>query len=281
LPAPPSLRDLQLRLRALIAHAGSRETVDRDRFERAVGELPIRAGAHLSAARRVEIYATMYFARLREAIVEDYGGLARALGPERFDELLRGYLETHPPHDPSLRRAAADLAAFVASEAEGIPEIAREPWVRELARFEAALVEAFDAVDEPVLTAERLSDLGREQWPDLVLRPVRSLVLLAPVFAVEEMRNALLTGGQAAPICAAPGREVRVWRQDLSVYHRRISSLEATALRLARDGEPFATICSRLAEEAGSQDPAEAVLGLLSRWLDDALLVDTIGSSPT
>jgi hypothetical protein len=146
------------------------------------------------------------------------------------------------------------------------------------------MVDAFDAADEPVLSAGALAALAPERWPSLEIRPVRSLVVLAPAFAVDELRQALLEGAAAdaagpadaaRPAEAAEPIRLRVWRQDLRVWFRRMPALEAEALAHAAGGTSFAALCEHLAPLCGDAAPAEAALRLLRRWLEDGLLVDT------
>jgi hypothetical protein len=133
-----------------------------------------------------------------------------------------------------------------------------------------------------VLEREALARLAPEAWPEIAIRPVASLVLLEPTFAVERLRAELLSDDASAPPSQvdADGRPLRVWRQELRVYFRRIDRDELAALRLAAKGASFAEVCAALEADGPGADPAEAALALLSRWLDDALLVDTLSPTP-
>jgi hypothetical protein len=71
---------------------------------------------------------------------------------------------------------------------------------------------------------------------------------------------------------ATPARaavNVRVWRQDLRVYHRRIDAAERVALGAVQGAASFADVCEQIAADDAVADRAFA---LLQTWLDDGLL---------
>jgi hypothetical protein len=266
--ASPPLRELQLRLRELFARPpGSAEEL-----ERAVANLPIRAHGALSAAERVRVYADMYFLRLRDALAEDHGALREALGTERFAALARAYVDAHPSDRPSLRDLGSRLAGFLGRR----PDLVDHPWQVDLAAFEWAMVGAFDAPDDDTLDAATLATLPRDAWPDLHLQPVRSLVLLGPCAPVDTLRDRLLAG-EGTDDVALDRVLLRVWRQELAVYHRRIDPLERDALTVLAPGASFAALCAWLADRVGDDEAGSAALRLLRRWVDDGLLARADG----
>ena len=63
-----------------------------------------------------------------------------------------------------------------------------------------------------------------------------------------------------------------VWRQSLTVRYRQIEADECSALTGAVNGEPFASLCERLANH---HDPASAMprmANLLQQWLGSGLI---------
>ncbi|MEW6268679.1 MAG: DNA-binding domain-containing protein [Thermodesulfobacteriota bacterium] len=258
------LRELQLRLRTLIADPRGLAPEQRERL---VAELPISGDARLSPAQRVAIYADMHRLRLRDALAEDYRALRRSLGDAAFARLVRTYLVRHPSDRPSLRDLGRHLPGFVEHHAE----LVEHAWQQDLARFEWAMVDSFDAADEPVLRAPELETLAPEAWPGLRLRPVRSLVLLGLGAPVDLVRERLLRGEESGDVPREPVR-LRVWRQEWKVFHRRIDEIEAAALDWLREGATFADLCDWIADRDGDDRAAELALDLLRRWLDDELL---------
>lgn len=261
------LPELQERLRALITDPA---TLDgpRDALDEKVAALPIRGDARLSAAERVRIYAAMYVARLRDALADDFPALHRLLGEDAFDVLARAYVAAHPSDRPSLRDLGRHLPGFLRGDGR-----CQATWHAELAQLEWAMVQAFDVRDQLVLDRSHLATLPPEAWPELRIVPVDSLQLLALTHPVDTARERLLAEEQAGEIPAAVTL-LRVWRQDLVVYVRRVPEQEMAALRWLYLGSTFADLCGWLdaltpVESAATRDAAS----LLLRWVEDGLLV--------
>jgi hypothetical protein len=261
----PTLRDLQLRLRSLIARPGLLRGED---LAAEVAALGIRGDERLSAADRVQVYADMYFVRLRDALAEDFPALAGALGDERFATLVRRYVDEHPSDRPSLRDLGRHLPDFVARH----PDLLIGPWQAELAQLEWAMVEAFDALDQPTLRAADLDALPADAWPGLHVAPVASLKLLACDAPVDVLRDGILAGNEVREV-AHDRVLLRVWRQSTTVFQRRMQPLEAAALRWMLPGVSFAELCAWLGDDTRAEDPASAAMHLLALWLEDELLI--------
>lgn len=222
----------------------------------------------LPAERRLDIYANMYFFRLLDALKEDYPAVCAVIGNDEFHNLITDYLLRHPPTHYSLRYAGQHLARFVRSHRLH----QQAPFLGDLAAFEWALVEAFDAEDERLLSASTLAALPPGAWAELRLQPVASLQLLALEW------DATLTWNDAhegRPPRQAPPQPtgVRVWRRDLRVFHRSIAAEELALLRDAAAGEPFAKLCEKIAEN-GDEDAVARMGALLHQWLAEGLLAD-------
>ena len=261
------LRELQDRLRVLIADPATLAD-PLPLVEARVASLPIRGDDRLSAAERVRIYARMYALRLRDALALDYPALLAALGDDAFDALAQRYVAAHPSDRPSLRDLGRHLPGFLRRD-RGVPS-----WQAELAQLEWAMVEAFDAVDEPLLERSTLAALAPDGWPALRIAPVRSLQLLTLTHALDTVRERLLAKEPAGDV---PVESVllRVWRQDLVVYVRRVPLLEMAALRWLHRGSTFAELCGWLADGTAldeSEDATATAAGLLQRWIGDGLL---------
>lgn len=263
---PPRLRDLQLRLRDAILQHGDGSAGSLAALEEIAARLPILGAPNLSAGRRLAIYATMHSARILEVLAEDFPATARAAG-EHFDRLVTTYLAAHPPDDPSLRRVGRHLPGFLESH----PRIALTPWLAELAGLEWATIEAFDARDERVLASSDLSSIPAEQWPALRLAPVHSLRVVTCRYPTDEIRREILAG--ATPASGPQAICLRVWRQGETVFHRRMSDLEAKALAQLLSGASFGDFCAAVTGWTRPEDAATRAVGLLQLWLEDELLV--------
>jgi hypothetical protein len=245
------LRELQSVLWRLItaptgAAAGAAELV-------AEGEIPapdlaglVRGDARLRAIDRVDVYADMYFYRLRDCLAEDFPRLAAVLGDVDFHNLVTDYLLAHPSRHWSLRELGCALPDFVPRR-----DLAC------LAALEWARVDVFDAADAEPVAREGLVALGAEARLWLV-PAARLLRLDAGTLDLWKGEPPDRTGGACA---------VRVWRQDFRVYHCAIPADEERCLQAVA-----ATGGATLAELGELAARPERLAALLETWLGDGIL---------
>ena len=294
----PDLRRIQELFWALIAapqgvRPGMAEL--RASGQMAAGDLSfmIRGDDRLAPEDRLDVYANMYFYRLRDSLAEDFPKVAAIIGGASFHNLITDYLLAHPSRHWSLRYLGVPFAAFLASH-----DLSRSfPFLADLARLEWARIEMFDAADAEVLTREAAAAAG----PDLHLALVPATTLLplewnvAPIWRRLEHAashddgggsNSAAVTGDAQEEFAAPlsvdrpeqqKTSILVWRQGFAVYHRTLPPTESHCLELAlRDGVSLPDLCEILmGGEAGpdTQVAMQTVAGLLGRWLQDGLVV--------
>lgn len=279
----PPLRELQLLLWKLItAPEGVAAGIDalRRRGELASPELDflVRGDARLDARSRLDVYADMYFYRLRDCLAEDYPKLLERIGPERFHNLVTDYLLAHPSKHPSLRELGRALPAFVAQQAlaSDFAEVA------DLARLEWARVDVFDESDAETLSRDSLLErAGADPGFRLALGPATRRLRLRGA-ALARWREPDVTVANAATDDDGEV-EALVWRRDFGVYHRSLPDDEAacldalaeTPLGLPELGE---RLVAALPEDAGSEAASPEVAGvrlaaLLETWTRDALLI--------
>jgi hypothetical protein len=235
----------------------------------------VAGDARASAARRLEVYANAYFARLLEVLTEDFGALAAALGADGMHDVVTAYLWACPPRRPSIRHAGDRLAAFLGEHPAALPFRRRWPWCADLARVETALCDAFDAADAPVLARETLAALEPARWPALVLRLApcaRVLRLDWPVLAMREAYEEEET--PAAPPKAAQ-QAALVWRREEVVRFRALALLEAALLEAASRGSDFGFLCTLAADALGDDAAPAYAAERLGQWVDAGLLAAT------
>jgi hypothetical protein len=240
----------------------------------------------LEPAEQVDVYRRQFHLRHRDSLLEDFPGLAYVLegplegdasphGPFEaacdgpFDALVAGYLRAFPPRHPSLRDLALDVPRYVASVASSLPSERRTLAV-EMARYELALVEAFDGPDAPVLLASALEggDPTSLTGARLSLHPsVRVYRLAAPAHLIRHQVRAggwpALTIGESPE--QADGLFVVVSRPATVVRFEGLAPLAARVLRAlggtTLDGEPprapSATLSEVLEGVADGLDEAE------------------------
>jgi hypothetical protein len=234
-------------------------------MQRAVEEM-VAGDARLPAIARLEIYADMYFARLRDVLADEYAKTAAALGGAAFHALVVDYLEACRPDHPSMREVGARLPAFLATH----PANARRPWLAELARLERARLEMLDGADAGTLTLETLRALPPERFAGLRLRLVPSHALFATRFDVVPLWR---SDDPGAAVPEPSPTALLVWRREVEVFHRSVDGEEADWLRrLESGGVMFASLCDGLARGRSDEAAAARAFELVGRWASDGLL---------
>lgn len=220
------------------------------------------------AVERLDVYANMYFFRLRDILAEDFECVHRAIGADQFHNLVTDYLIDHAPNDPNIRNVGARFAAFI----ESTPLMQTWPWLASLARFEWNRIDVFDRADATLLAQEHLADLAPEAWPTLTLELIPALSIVQLEYAAHELWTSIRDGEAPSRTDPAPTALV-IWRRGFRVYHRTVDPPELEALDAIANGHPFATVCERLM--AGDDDiagAAQAARTKLLRWMADGLL---------
>src|SRR4030042_464526 len=120
--------------------------------------------AKVDIARRLAIYADAYRLRLIEALDTDYPGLHTMAGDQEFDRLARAYIDAQPSAFRSLRWFGNRLSEFL----RATTPYSDYPVYAEMAAFEWAMSDAFDAADSTVAAVDDMAVLPPDVWPGLV-----------------------------------------------------------------------------------------------------------------
>ncbi|MBI4126061.1 MAG: putative DNA-binding domain-containing protein [Deltaproteobacteria bacterium] len=215
--------------------------------ENPMTRLPIKGDHRLSAAQRLDIYANMYFYRIRDALKDDFPRVLTLIGETHFHNLITDYLLAHPSEHWSLRYVGKDLPRFVTTHS------LRERWpmIVDLACFEWELIEAFDAADTTPLTREDVAGIDPSRWSELVFRPAPSFRMCTFDVRVD------LPSYDPQPVT------IVFWRKGLEVVYRPVEPIEKDLLTRMREGATFGELC----EIAG-----EKLASFFQTWIESALL---------
>ncbi|MGH8549617.1 MAG: DNA-binding domain-containing protein [Methylococcales bacterium] len=224
------------------------------------------------AAERFAVYAEAYRLRLIEALAADYPALKEWLGDEVFDRLGLAYADACPSGHFSIRWFGGRLPGFLADT----PSYHNQPALQELAAFEWALSEAFDAAESEVVTEAQMAALEPALWPMLKLRihpSLRTIDLACNTPGRWQAWN------RKEPV---PDLETRleittwaVWRHDLRLLFRSLSQTEARALKAFCQGHCFAEVCEGLGEWLDDTQVAISAAGYLRTWLREGWIAGT------
>jgi hypothetical protein len=237
----------------------------------------------------LDVYRQAYALRLIEALQTDYPGVHAMAGPVGFDAMARGYVRVHPSRHASVRWFGREFAAFLATTAP----FSESPALADMARFEWAMGEAFDAEDAVPLTFGDLAGLPADAWNALHLEFVPSLRRLALRYEAPQAwlrRDDVEPGAlEVLPSPAAPpGVDWLLWRSapDGETQFRSMDADEAWMIDGARAGTAFPALCDGLAAfaprgataddtDATALWAAERAAGLLRAWVDAGMVAGT------
>ena len=227
--------------------------------------------ARVDVDTRLGIYANAYRLRLLEALGTDYPGLKAMAGDDEFDRLGHAYIDTHPSQLASLRWYGDRLAGFLRTTA---------PWrdypvFAEMAAFEWAMSDAFDAEDSVPATVDDMAAIAPDRWPELTFMLHASVRRLDLRWNVPTVWQALVAGDEPPPLATGEHPVAwLVWRHELLTHFRSLAVDEAWALDALQRGETFAAICAGLCEWIDAPYVAAHAAGLLKQWLIDGLIRD-------
>ena len=238
-----------------------------------------RKGGQLGSVERLDIYADMYFYRLRDALAEDFARLKRRIGDTSFHNLVTDYLWAHPSRHFSLRELGRALPEFVRGHA-----LEREfPALADLAALEWARVDVFDEADALPLSQQELLE-GGVSAPDAfrigLIPAARLQVVDTRVLPLWKRLDTDEAAPTVDPLPDGDGASgsVLVWRRDAAIIHRSLPADEAECLgAVAAGGVSLAQLGERLVavqpDDVSEQGVAERFAALLSLWAQDSVLV--------
>jgi hypothetical protein len=230
----------------------------------------VRDTAKADRSTLLAVYRDAYALRLIEVLTNDYPGLLAMAGPADFDHMARAYIAAHPSHHPSVRWFGARLGDFLAHAAP----FSGSPDAVEMARFEWALGEAFDAADAEPVTADMLMALPPEAWGELTFKALPSVRRLTHTFAIPQawQRREDVEPGNLEVEAEATPVEWVIWRPELTSNFRSLDTDEAVIFDALMAGRNFPEICETMTAFAGEEGALPRVAGLLRAWIEEGMI---------
>jgi hypothetical protein len=236
-------------------------------------------------ATRLGIYGDAYRSRLIEALETSFPVLAALLGDGDFHELASRYVSSYESTFFSIRYYGDRLAEFLATD----DEYANAPLLAELARWEWAMADAFDAADAEPVDASVFAEVAPDAWAELHFVWSPSVQVLELEWNVPAIWKAVTEGsgavaetadtgeGTSAATVEPPEPELApaswlIWRQALQIYFRPLSAEEAAAIAASRAGQSFGELCVALCEHLEESDASRHAAGFLRGWVESGLI---------
>ena len=233
----------------------------------------ITGDSKADARTRLEVYFQAYRLRLAEVLGNDFTGL-RALLADEFDAMACAYLDAYPSTHPSVRWFGRHLAGFLRET----PPWQERPALAEMAKFEWAWGQAFDAADADPVGDDELQRISPEDWGVLRIGfhpSVQVLVLNSNVPSL----FAAATSDEVLPALDESGATPwLVWRHDLKVNWRSLDTIEHASMELMNTGGNFGALCEGLCEWHPADEVPLQAASLLKQWLVDGLVIELTAS---
>lgn len=220
----------------------------------------------------LDVYREGYALRLIEALTTDYPGVMAMAGPADFDHMARAYIAVTPSRHPSIRWYGSRLADFLSTT----PPYSGTQAAAEMARFEWALGEAFDAPDATPVIADALMVLPQEAWETLSFTALPSLRRLSLTFDVPQAwrRRDEVEPGDLDVERATEPLVWAIWRPDLVSNFRSLEHDEAAMLDALVAGKSFPDLCEAVSPFTGEEQAPARAAGLLRTWVEGGVLAD-------
>jgi hypothetical protein len=247
-------------------------TLQAELWELFVGAAPVRDTAHLVKAgalspdERVNVYAEMYWLRLRDVLRDEFPQVRAVLGEEDFDVLAAKYVKAHPSSHFSLNWLGQHLPAFLRAH-----PIDGAPFLGDLAELEFTRSQVFIAPNSPVVGRDALARVTAETAATARFTLTSAVTVLTHAYDVRALFRAQADGAswRGVEVPNTPSRLV-IFRHNFEVFHDTVSPEEAAALELARGGATLPALCEAFVG-FGEEAPARAFQAIAS-WVTEGLV---------
>lgn len=222
-----------------------------------------------SAKERINIYAVGYANRLIDALTGNYAKLQQYMGEDKFNTLAKAYLALYPSHFRSIRWFGNKLPIFLQQH----PPYYKRPVLAELAKFEWAIENAFDAQDAKTMSVEDFKNIPPDKWASMKFIFHPTLRYQTFSYNIIPLWEAILNSSAKRATILKNPQPVIFWRYNLDTVYRALSEMEAGILTFAMAGESFAVLCEKICQWVTEEEAAVQAATLLINWLSSGLII--------
>ena len=210
----------------------------------------------LTAAERIGIYQEMYPLRMRDALASDYPALEHFLG-DRFGDFVAAYTKKHPSMGYTLNRLGDRVPRFLGRQTKLKPRL----FLKDLARLELAITEAFDSPEAELLKAGDLDTVPAAKLGATRLGTAPSLRLVELEWNADAYLDTVRDETHQHPKPKRSGSFVVIIRRNFSVYRFSVSEAEFVVLRDLEAGLTIGKTVARALARKGRRRPSPEEFG--------------------
>ncbi len=223
-----------------------------------------------SAEDRLALYGDSYELRLVEVLGVDFPGVHSLLGDRAFTDMCRAYIAAHPSQHPSIRWFGRKMTEFL----QVTPPYSEHEVLLEMAEFEWAKNQVFDAANSEVVTLNELAAIAPERWGEMCFEFGPALCRLQFHNNVLVLWDAIDREVDALPELQRSEVPVQwlVWRKGLDPHWRSLDIDESRALDYCLQGMNFADLCEHLCEWVDEEHAPMRAVTFLKNWVDGQMV---------
>jgi len=222
------------------------------------------------AEERLALYGDSYVLRLIEVLGVDFPGVHGLLGGEAFTDMCRAYIAAHPSQNPSIRWFGSEMTEFLrVTEPYSEHEV-----LLEMANFEWAKNQVFDATDSELVSLDELAAIAPERWGEMCFEFVPAVRRLRLHNNVLVLWNAFTREDDTLPELQRSEHPVAwiVWRKGLDPHWRSLDIDESFALDYCQQGMNFADLCEHLCEWVDEAHAPMRAVTFLKSWVEGQMV---------
>ncbi len=259
-PEGPDLATLQCWMKSQIRPSGGgKETFS---------ESPLNPQGGDPGIVRMEVYASGYLARMKEALEEVYEAVHHLTGEGVFSRLATDYAKQFPSRHYNLSAAGVHFSRFL--EMAEITE--KLPFLPDLVRLEWKVNQAFHAFEKPPLSPEIFQSVPEEKWDDLVFEFQPSVGIVSSGWPILDLWQARKTPRKEIDIQVVDRPQtVLIFRKGFQVRCENLERGEAALLEGLLAGRSLGDVCGSLADF--SKDLLPDLTGTFRNWMQKGLLI--------
>lgn len=200
----------------------------------------------LTASDRIEIYRSSMIALLQKSLMQTYEACYKLVGEEFFIYLANEFIETQPSFSPDLNDYGGQFPTFLQQHPKN-----SLLYLADMARFEWAYHQAFDAPNYQSLDVKKLQTLPDEDYDYVVFQLPPASTLLAspfPLIQIWEMNQAEACGTKTLMLPENSQFYFFIWRKELEMRVEQLQEKQYKLLKLIQEGHALGNICQEFIE---------------------------------